>query len=178
MLQFNTSGTPPGAAVGTSYVLTLSPALAGSPAGPPFGDPILTATLPTGEAFAGAPSASGWSCVLNGATVLTCSSTLAPIAAGVALAGVSATLMISSAAPSGSLEMGRLARRRTDAATAAGATASVSVTATPVLHLATSGTPSAAAAGSSYQLTLSRSLPAHPLVPPTTTRPSPRACGG
>jgi len=166
VLQLSTSGTPPGAAVGTSYVLTLSPALAGSPAGPAFGDPILTATLPTGETFAGAPSASGWSCVLNGdGTVLTCSSTLAPIAAGVALAGVSATVMISSAAPSGSLEMVASLADEADAATAAGATASVSVTATPVLDLATSGTPSAAAAGSSYQLTLSPSLGGSPAGP-------------
>jgi hypothetical protein len=165
-LDLSSSGTPSGATRGTSYLLTLSSSLGGSPAGPAYSDPTLTAILPAGETFAAAPSPASWSCGLSaGDTVLTCTSTGAPIAAGAALADVSATVDIASTA-AGPLETTASLADGADLATTATATATVDATAPPVLQLDTSGTPSGAAAGSTYSLTLEPSLgasggPAH-----------------
>ena len=104
VLHIATSGTPSGAAAGTTYGLTLVPSLGGSPSGPAYHDPILTATLPSGETSAAAPSVIGWSCALSsGDTVLTCISTAAPIPAGTSLADLTATVDIASSA-AGSLQ--------------------------------------------------------------------------
>jgi hypothetical protein len=165
VLDLSSSGTPSDAAAGSSYGLTLSSSLAGSPAGPAYHDPALTATLPSGETFAAAPVATGWSCALSaGGTVLTCTSTLAPIPAGTSLPAVTATVDVGSSA-SGSLQTTASLADSSDAATTASTTATVDVTATPVLDIATSGTPSGAAAGTSYSLTVSASLAASPAGP-------------
>jgi hypothetical protein len=163
LLQVATSGTPSGAAAGASYSLTLSPSLGGSPAGPAYNAPTLTATLPAGETFAAAPGATGWSCGLSGGgEVLTCTATSTPIAAGATLAGVTATVEVSSTAPLEALATTATLADTADLASTATASALVDVTADPVLDITTSGTPSAAAAGSSYSLTLSPSLGASP----------------
>jgi hypothetical protein len=165
VLHIATSGTPSGAAAGTTYGLTLVPSLGGSPSGPAYHDPILTATLPSGETFAAAPSVIGWSCALSsGDTVLTCISTAAPIPAGTSLADLTATVDIASSA-AGSLQTSATLVDSADLATAGGATATVDVTATPGLHIATSGTPSGAASGTHYGLTLSPSLGSSPAGP-------------
>lgn len=165
VLHVATSGTPSGAAAGTTYTLTLVPSLGGSPAGPAYSDPILTATLPAGETFAAAPTVAGWSCALSGGgTVLTCTSTAAPIPAGTSLADLTATVDIASSA-AGSLQTSATLVDSADLATAGGATATVDVTAIPVLHIATSGTPSSAASGTHYGLTLSPSLGGSPAGP-------------
>jgi hypothetical protein len=165
VLHVATSGTPSGAAAGTTYGLTLVPSLGGSPSGPAYHDPILTATLPSGETFAAAPSVIGWSCALSsGDTVLTCISTAAPIPAGTSLADLTATVDIASSA-AGSLQTSATLVDSADLATAGGATATVDVTATPGLHIATSGTPSSAASGTHYGLTLSPSLGSSPAGP-------------
>ena len=165
VLHVATSGTPSGAAAGTTYGLTLVPSLGGSPAGPAYNDPILTATLPSGETFASAPSATGWSCGLSGdGTVLTCTSTAAPIPAGTSLADVTATVDISSSA-SGTLISGASLGDSADAGAQANTSAAIDVTATPALHLAISGTPSSAASGTHYGLTLSPSLGGSPAGP-------------
>jgi hypothetical protein len=164
VLQVDGSGTPSGAAAGTSYSLSLSSSIA-SAGGPAYSDPTLTATLPPGETFASVPTATGWSCVLNGdSTVLTCTSTLAPIAAGAALSDVTATVDISSSA-SGSLETSAELTDAADLGTPATSIAWVEVTAPPALDVTASGTPSGAAAGTSYQLTLSPSLGSAPAGP-------------
>jgi hypothetical protein len=157
-LHLTASGTPAGAAAGTTYSLTLVPSLVGAPAGTAYHDPSITATLPAGETFAAAPSATGWSCALSdGDAVLTCASTLAPIVAGTALADVTATVDISSSA-SGVLQTAASLADGTDLATAANTTATVDVTAPPALSLSSSGTPTGAAAGSDYSLSLSAAL--------------------
>jgi hypothetical protein len=155
-LQLSTSGTPVAAATGSAYELTLISSLGGSPAGPAYADPVLTATLPAGESFAAAPSATGWDCALSaGDTVLTCDSTLAPISAGTSLADVVATVDIAS---TGSLETTASLADAADLAITATATATVDVTATPVLEIATLGTPAGAVAGTAYDLTVNSSL--------------------
>ena len=159
VLQLSTSGTPSAAAVGTSYSLTLTSSL-GSAGGPADSDPVLTATLPSGETFAAAPTVTGWSCGLaGGGHVLVCTSSVAPIPAGTQLAGITAMVDI---AATGSLETTASLADSADLATAATATATVDVTATPTLVLSTSGTPSAAAAGTSYELTLRSALDGPP----------------
>jgi hypothetical protein len=155
VLHLTSSGTPAGAAAGSSYSLTLVPSLGGSPAGTAYNDPTLTATLPGGETFDATPTATGWNCALSGgSTVLNCTSTLAPLTAGTPLANVTATVDISSSA-SGTLETTASLTDSPDQATTASATATVGVTAPPALSLTASGTPSGAAAGSHYNLTLS-----------------------
>jgi hypothetical protein len=166
VLALSTSGTPDeGATAGTSYTLTFRPSLAGSPGGPAYSDPILAATLPSGETFVGTPSRSGWDCSLDGtATVLTCTSTLTSFSSGEALPGVTANVEIGSAAR-GTLETQASLADPSDMATTAVADATVDVTATPVLAVTTSGAPGAAAAGTSYSLTLSSSLNDAPAGP-------------
>ncbi|MGD0372882.1 MAG: hypothetical protein ABSC16_14465, partial [Candidatus Dormibacteria bacterium] len=158
VLAVTTSGAPGAAAAGTSYSLTLSSSLNDAPAGPAYHQPTLTATLPSGEMFAEAPSVTGWSCELSdGSMVLSCDSTSAPIAAGASLAGVTATVDIASSAL-GTYQAAVSLTDPADLATAASATASVDVTATPVLELSTSGTPATAAEGSHYTLNVSVAL--------------------
>jgi len=164
VLGVSSSGTPPGASQGSSYGLTLRGAIESS-GGPAYDDPTLTATLPAGETFDAVPTATGWSCALSGSsTVLTCTSTGAPISAGTSLASVPATVEISAFA-SGALQTGVSLADPADQATAVSTTAAVDVTAPPVLELSTSDTPSAAAAGTSYNLTLIPSLAASPVGP-------------
>jgi hypothetical protein len=157
VLDLSTSGTPAGAAAGTSYSLTLSPSLGASPASPAYHNPVLTVTLPPGETFAAAPSPSGWSCGLSGGdTVLTCTSSLAPITAGTSLTAVTATVDIASSAR-GALVTGVSLADSADGATPAGLAASVNATAPPVLGLV-AVSPTGVSAGSSYALTLAPSL--------------------
>ena len=158
VLQISTPGTPTGAAAGTSYTLTLSPSL-GSSGGPAYHDPGLTADLPAGETFSAAPSLAGWDCSLSeSGTLLSCTSTAAPpITAGMTLANITATVDIS-ASSLGSLQTAATLEDSADQATEATASAPVDVTSDPVFSLTTSGTPSAAAAGSTYTLRLNPSL--------------------
>ena len=93
--------------------------------------------------------------------MLTCTSTAAPIPAGTSFADLTATVDIVSSA-AGSLQTSATLVDSADLATAGGATATVDVTATPVLHLATSGTPSSASSGTHYGLTLSPSMGGSP----------------
>jgi hypothetical protein len=166
VLDLGSTGTPAGAAAGTSYGLILSPSLAGSPGGPAYASPILTASLPGGEAFAPTPGGSGWDCALNGSdTVLTCNSTLAPIAAGTTLGQVRATVDVAADSPLGSLQTDAALSDATDLGSGATTTATVNVTAPPVLAVTSSGTPAAAAAGSSYSLTLYTALGGAPAGP-------------
>ena len=154
-LSLTASGTPSGAAAGSHYTLTLSPAV-GSSGGTAYTDPTLTATLPSGETFAAAPTPIGSSQALNGSsTVLTCTSTLAPTRRD-AHGSITATVDISSSA-SGSLQTTASLVDSTDLATTASVTATVGVTAPPLLHVTTSGTPPGAAAGTTYSLTLDTS---------------------
>ena len=117
----------------------------------------------------------GWSCSLSGGNaLLTCTSTLATIVAGAALPDVSATVDISAEAPFGSLETEVSLLDSADLATAATAAAWVDVTADPLLQVTTSGTPSGAAAGTTYSLGLGGSM-GSAAGPRIATRPSPPA---
>jgi hypothetical protein len=156
-LDISSSGTPPDAAAGSSYTLTLSSSL-GASGGPAYNGPTLAATLPSGETFAAAPNATGWSCSLSvGDTVLTCTSTLAPIAAGTVLPSVTVTVDTASKAL-GMLQTTASLADAADAASTATTTASVDATATPVLDLSTSGTPTTAPAGTVYTLNVDVAL--------------------
>jgi hypothetical protein len=158
-LVITTSGTPSGASAGSSYDLTLSSSL-GASGGPAYNGPTLAVTLPSGETFAAAPNSTGWSCSLSvGDTVLTCTSNLAPIAAGTALPDVTATVDIASTAR-GTLQSTASLADLADAAATATTTASVDATATPVLVVSTSGTPTTAPAGSVYTLNVDVALAA------------------
>jgi len=157
-LVVTTSGTPAAAAAGSTYSLTLSSSLGSSPAGPAYHGPTLFATLPSGETFAAAPSVAGWSCSLSVSdSVLTCTSSLAPVATSTALPGVTATVDISAGAL-GTLQTTAALADGSDAATTASTIASVDVTAVPVLDLSTSGTPPASPGGSTYTLSVSVAL--------------------
>jgi len=128
-LQLETAGTPSRAAAGSSYTLRLTASLS-SADGPAYGDPQLTATLPAGETFTAAPTGGPWSCSLaSGGTVLSCTSTAAtPIAAGTALATVTAGVDIAAAA-SGTLTTAVSLTDSADGALAVSTDAAVTVSA-------------------------------------------------
>jgi hypothetical protein len=89
--------------------------------------------------------------------VLTCTSTLAPIAAGTVLPSVTVTVDTASKAL-GMLQTTASLADAADAASTATTTASVDATATPVLDLSTSGTPTTAPAGTVYTLNVDVAL--------------------
>ncbi len=159
VMALSTSGTPAGAAANTGYTLTISASL-GSAGGPAYNAPTLVVILPGGESFSSsATSPTGWACALSaGKTILTCTSTaFPPIAAGSALGNVVMPVVIAPGAR-GSLTTNASLSDSPDGAATTSVTASVTVTAPPVLALTTSGTPTSAAPSSSYTLTLAPSL--------------------
>jgi hypothetical protein len=99
LLALSTSGTPASASAPSTYTLTLTPSLRAS-GGTAWNDPVLTATLPTGESFQSpVPTPVGWSCAYSSANSdLQCTSTAAPVTAGSALGAVSVTVDIASSA--------------------------------------------------------------------------------
>jgi hypothetical protein len=158
VLILSSTGTPSGAAAGSSYSLTLRPSLGDAPSGPAYGNPTLTATLPSGETFDSAPGVTGWSCSLSaGDAILTCTSTAAPIAAGMELSPVTATVDVAPSASGWLLTRASLVDT-SDLATTATTTATVDATATPVLVLSTSGTPTTATTGTVYTLNVDVAL--------------------
>jgi hypothetical protein len=157
-LTLTMSGTPTFRAANTSYLVVFSPSL--NSTGPAYNDPGLTADLPSGETFASpAPTPSGWTCTLSaGNADLGCTSTHSlSIGAGTALAGVTATVDIAPGA-SGTLTTDASLTDGPDDATAGTTSQSVQVTASPVLVLTSSGTPTAATVDNSYTLRLGASL--------------------
>ena len=154
--HLSSSGTPPGAAQGTSYGITLSGAI-GSSGGPAYNDPDLTATLPAGEMFNATPGASGWSCALSGSsTVLTDLHLGAHQRRHVPRRRERHRRHLV-ARPGCAADRG-VAEDAADLATTVSTSATVNVTAPPVLELSAAVAPSAAAAGTSYSLTLIPSL--------------------
>ena len=146
VLGLSTSGTPAQAEVGTSYTLTLTPSVNGTA----YHHSELTVTLPTGETFAPLPTITGWSCGLSGGTaILTCTSTTDS-----GLKAVTVTGDVAATAETGVHTTTATLSDATDGATPVTKTASVTVTAVPVLGLTTSGTPAQAEVGTSYTLTL------------------------
>jgi hypothetical protein len=99
VFALTTSGTPASASAPSTYTLTLTPSLRAS-GGTAWNDPVLTATLPTGETFQSpVPTPAGWSCAYSSANSdLQCTSTAAPVTAGSALGPVSVTVDIASSA--------------------------------------------------------------------------------
>ncbi|HMK96734.1 MAG TPA: hypothetical protein VK425_04245 [Acidimicrobiales bacterium] len=158
-LALSLSGVPVEASANSAYSISLSASL--SSAGPAYHDPVMTVDLPGGETFASpAPSPAGWGCALSlDNTVLACTSTASgTIGAGISLGTVAATVDIAPSAR-GTLQTTASLADAQDAAAPADATPrSVQVTATPVLTLSTSGTPSAATTANAYPLVLLGSL--------------------
>jgi hypothetical protein len=153
-LSVSTTGTPSDAVAGSSYTLTLSPALEGAPAGPAYNGLTLSATLPNGEWFDAAPAVTGWSCSLGtGAASLTCTSTASALDPGTVLDPVEAMVDTAPSA-TGLLQTSISLGDSADGATPVSATAEVDLTPPPTLSIASSGTPAAAAAGSHYTLVL------------------------
>ena len=151
-LGLTTAGTPAAAAAGSSYTLDLYATVSAS-GGEAFNDPGLAVTLPAGESFpVSVPTPPGWSCTVPTTVNLDCTSTVTtPLSPGTSLMPVVDTIMIAPAAR-GSLQATATLSDALDAATAAEQQPSVTVTAPPVLSLATTGTPAGASNGSSYTL--------------------------
>lgn len=160
VLSVSFSGTTPAkASANSSYSITLSSSLTST--GPAYHDPQLAVDLPSGETFATpAPTPANWGCTLSaGNADLDCtSSRSAPIGASSNLGSVTATVDIASNASLTSLTTNANLTDTQDDATAGTATQSVQVTATPVLDLTTTGTPSAATVGNSYTVQFTASL--------------------
>ncbi|HTW05945.1 MAG TPA: hypothetical protein VME46_00440 [Acidimicrobiales bacterium] len=147
-------------AAGGSYPLVLSASTAAASGdGEAFSDLTMSMALPTGESFPSTPAGTGWSCTVPmvNQTQLTCTYTASaqsPVAPGTDLPAVSGTVNVAAGA-SGALVASASLSDVGDGATTASQAPTVTVTASPVLALSTSGMPAGASAGSSYPTTFS-----------------------
>jgi len=159
-LELSASTSPSTGTTGNSFSLILGPSLASASALARH-DPVLEASLPSGEAFVSspAPGAAGWTCSLPSSSQLSCTSTAAtPISPG-SLGPVDVEVDISGQVTTAStLTIDASLADASDGAATATAEAATDVTPVPLLGLTSSGTPDGASAGTGYQLTLTPSV--------------------
>jgi len=139
VLGLSLSSIPDSATAGSTYSLSLGGSLVAS-GGPAYTAPTLTLTLSAGETFAVIPSGSGWNCApVVGGTALSCDSTATtPIPAGTSLGSISGAIDIAETA-SGSVSVTAGLADAADLAIAAGAVASIQVTAAPAASVPPTG---------------------------------------
>ena len=154
VLSLSFPGAPTGASSGATYTLTI----AATATHAVYHDPVLVATLPTGETFTSTPTPAGWTCALTAtSTSLTCTLNAMPPLDGVSGVPVVANVKVATGR-TGTLPTTASVSDTADNATPAATTATLVVTADPVLALTASGTPSAATGGTVYTLTLTPTL--------------------
>ena len=127
--------TPPGPVYGSTVQVAAQPSL-GVTGGPALSAPTVTLTAPSGATFPSAPAPSSYSCILNSATLITCTYTgpLA-IASGASMPAITTNAVIGAVGP---LQFGGTladaadgATRATGSGTVTSVQASQSVTFTP-----------------------------------------------
>ena len=149
------ASAPPVASVGTTYTLTLHASVLAT-GGKATHNPVLTATLPTGEKYSSTPVGTHLTCSLStGTRKLSCTYKTAPIAKGTSLPVILAQVHATAA---GNYTTQVKITDTTDKASPASTSASTDVTTAPVLALGLSGTPAQAEVGTSYTLTVSPSI--------------------